>query len=92
MNKLHLADPGIGWYMFHCPGCNTTHSFWTSSPDHPNWNFNNNLENPTISPSHRVSMSEGTICHSFIKDGNIQFLNDSKHHLAGKTVELPPFD
>lgn len=28
------------------------------------------------------------ICHSFIRDGNIQFLSDCTHHLAGKTVPL----
>ena len=29
------------------------------------------------------------LCHSFVTDGRIQFLTDSKHHLAGQTVELP---
>ena len=29
------------------------------------------------------------ICHSFVKDGKIQFLSDCTHALAGKTVELP---
>ena len=28
-------------------------------------------------------------CHSFVRDGKIQFLNDSTHKLAGQTVELP---
>lgn len=28
------------------------------------------------------------ICHSFVKDGMIQFLNDCTHDLAGQTVEL----
>lgn len=28
------------------------------------------------------------ICHSFINDGNIQFLNDCTHKLAGQTVPL----
>jgi len=30
-----------------------------------------------------------TICHSFIKDGMIQFLDDCTHALKGKTVSLP---
>ena len=30
-----------------------------------------------------------TICHSFVRDGKIQFLNDCTHELAGQTVELP---
>lgn len=28
-------------------------------------------------------------CHSWVTDGNIQFLNDCTHALAGKTVPLP---
>lgn len=30
-------------------------------------------------------------CHSFVRDGQIQFLGDCTHALAGKTVPLPPF-
>lgn len=29
------------------------------------------------------------ICHSFVTDGKIQFLNDCSHELAGQTVDLP---
>lgn len=33
-------------------------------------------------------------CHSFVVDGQIQFLSDCTHTLAGQTVELPdwPYD
>jgi hypothetical protein len=30
-----------------------------------------------------------TICHSYVSEGKIQYLNDCTHSLAGKTVELP---
>lgn len=30
-----------------------------------------------------------TVCHSFVTDGKIMFLNDSTHALAGQTVDLP---
>mgnify|MGYP007083431254 CR=1 FL=1 len=30
-----------------------------------------------------------TICHSFVTDGNIQFLGDCTHALAGQAVPLP---
>lgn len=30
-------------------------------------------------------------CHSFVRDGQIQFLDDCSHALAGKTVTLPDF-
>jgi hypothetical protein len=29
------------------------------------------------------------ICHSFVRDGRIQFLSDCTHALAGQTVDLP---
>lgn len=29
------------------------------------------------------------VCHSFVTDGRIQFLNDCTHALKGKTVDLP---
>lgn len=29
-------------------------------------------------------------CHSFVRDGKIEFLSDSTHKLAGQTVDLPP--
>ena len=30
-----------------------------------------------------------SVCHSFITNGQIQFLSDCTHALAGQTVELP---
>lgn len=29
------------------------------------------------------------VCHTFVTDGRIQFLNDCTHALAGQTVDLP---
>lgn len=31
------------------------------------------------------------ICHSFVRDGQIQYLGDCTHEYAGKTVDLPDF-
>lgn len=31
------------------------------------------------------------VCHSFVRDGQIQFLGDCTHELAGKTVPMEPF-
>lgn len=32
------------------------------------------------------------VCHSFVRDGQIEFLNDCTHALAGQTVSLPRWD
>ncbi len=75
---------------FNCPGCGITHGF------NNNWNFNQDYDKPTISPSILVrgysSKGKEIQCHSYITDGNIQFLNDCNHELAGKTVELPEIE
>lgn len=53
----------------------------------PSWNWNGNLEAPTLSPS---ILSNGYCrCHSFLKDGMFQFLNDCDHPLVGQEVPIP---
>lgn len=77
-------------YYFMCPGCKVWHAFSLSIHK-----FNQNFEAPTLQPSYllRYPPSKyrptGLVCHSFIVDGNIRFLNDCTHELAGRTVMLP---
>lgn len=40
----------------------------------------------------RVKGSKNEICHSFVTDGKIKYLNDCTHHLKGQTVDLPDWD
>jgi hypothetical protein len=35
---------------------------------------------------------ECRVCHSFVENGKIRFLNDCTHKLAGRTVDLPDWD
>lgn len=73
--------------IFSCPGCKHEHVINTS------WQFNGDVNKPTFSPSVKVSSPRsGTLCHSFVTDGKIQFLSDCVHELAGQTVELPDMD
>lgn len=81
-----------GEYLSHiCPGCNEEHliPMWGSSP----WQFNNDLENPTLSPSIKLTLQPNkgaeVVCHYFIKNGMIEYCQDSHHDLKGQTVELP---
>lgn len=74
--------------FFHCPGCNGTHG--VPFEGHRAWQFNGDLEKPTISPSLLINahMKNKTRCHLFVKGGKIEFLGDCDHELAGKTVDM----
>lgn len=57
----------------------------------PNWTWNGDTEKPTLKPSilTRTEDANGKIlCHTFITDGKVQFLNDCSHELAGQTLDL----
>ena len=75
-------------YLYNCPGCGCEHAFGLRN-EGGNHVFNLDLDNPTVSPSLLQNFSPDKICHSFIRNGKIQFLSDCWHHLAGQTVELP---
>jgi hypothetical protein len=60
----------------------------------PMWTWNGDHERPTLAPSVVVRLERGDggptrVCHSFVRDGRIQFLADSTHALAGQTAPLP---
>lgn len=68
---------------FWCPACKNIHSVNST------WEFNGDLEKPTIKPSVRVTGGEfGIVCHSYVTDGEIKYLDDSTHDMAGQTVPL----
>lgn len=41
-------------------------------------------------PTHHVEPGQPIVCHSFISDGQWQFLGDCTHTLAGQTVPVVP--
>lgn len=76
--------------IFWCPGCDGYHQIQTKGEKA--WEFNGDYENPTFSPSYVTWLDSGPHafrCHSYIREGNIQFLNDCTHALKGQTVPLP---
>ena len=69
------------------------------------WTFDGNVDRPTFSPSMHIKWGRFAdpnyraepgdedligVCHYFLRAGVIEFLSDSTHALAGKTVPLPP--
>jgi len=61
----------------------------------PSWEWNGDVENPTLSPSIKtwVNLPNGDkICHSFIRNGMIEYLSDCTHEYAGQTLPLLEID
>lgn len=80
-----------GDITFKCPGCGQPHFINYKRDKGPKWDFNGDFNRPTISPSIRVRwdyVDKEHICHSFVRDGKIQFLDDCTHDLKGQTVQL----
>lgn len=92
--KLRTLDDGsVG---FKCPGCGEWH-FLARRPSKsgPSWDFNEDYEKPTFSPSILMLSShkgQKVCCHSYVTDGKIRFLDDCTHGLVGQTVELPDME
>lgn len=81
VTEKHMA------YVFFCPGCGYHHEFDSR------WTFNGDYDKPTFSHSLLINQHKSeSRCHSFVRDGKIEFLSDSFHSLAGQTVELPEVD
>jgi Family of unknown function (DUF6527) len=96
--------PGIP--VIKCPGCGHYHYF--NPPDQPTrggakWEWNGNRDRPTFAPSmletvnppgHPAYVPEfpTSVCHSWVRDGRIEFLADCTHAHAGKTMDLPDWE
>ena len=93
--RFNVISESDGILLFRCPGCNNLpHQIRIKqSPNKCCWGFNNDFDKPTFTPSYLLQWiganDQNCVCHSFITDGNIQFLNDCTHDLAGQTIEIP---
>lgn len=76
-------------HSFYCPGCSCEHHVDLS------WQFNGDFTKPTLTPSVLVNgrpevNGPGMLrCHSFVRDGRLEFLSDCDHALAGSVVDIP---
>ena len=76
-----------GDLVFWCKGCNRYHLVNIDESKSPHWEFNGDYDKPTFNPSILVT-TQNKRCHSFIRDGKIQYLDDCYHELAGQIVDL----
>jgi hypothetical protein len=84
-----IEESGRAFTMW-CPGCERTHRIVDGETG---WAWDGNIDAPTFSPSILVShpRPDGVRrCHSFVKAGAWEFLDDCTHVLAGKSVPMVP--
>lgn len=97
-----LRRGGSGRLYFHCPGCGYPHGVNVDKVGEPKWSYNGDPGKPTFSPSILVTTGRAVdptfekeegdppaVCHTFVREGKIQFLSDCDHVLAGQTVNIP---
>lgn len=87
--QLHLPGP-IPYRMLP-----VTIDSGTRAGTTPNWKWNGSTDMPTLLPSiltRGIRKSGDIVCHSWINDGKVQFLDDCTHELAGKTLDLLDVD
>lgn len=101
--KLRSARGADDKRILHwCPACEGPHAIRIEGGP-PVWTFDGNYDKPTFSPSillfHTETADDNdkplpapvrvTLCHYFIKAGQIVFCSDCPHKLSGQTVDLP---
>jgi hypothetical protein len=85
--------------VMHCPGCGERHFVRVDGPH--KWGFNEDVARPTFSPSVlvRARASDPTdpdavaiesVCHFHVREGNIDYLGDCTHKLAGTSQRMVP--
>lgn len=90
--KVFTQDGVLGGIYVECP-CDRCGGHVFDS----RWEFNGDFNDPTFTPSmlaRHPSPNGGYdhVCHSFVRNGKIEFLSDCTHELAGQTIELPELD
>lgn len=95
------SEGGEVWWYFWCPGCSTHHGYRTQRGEvqsGPTWEFNGDEARPTFTPSllcngnakpedlHPHTTSHR--CHIYVTDGQVRYLGDCTHKLAGQTLPL----
>ena len=76
----------------------TDEAWWTNCGIHTldlgdgKWSFDGNMDAPTINPSIKAIRHYKDVefvCHSYVRNGRIEYQGDSTHSLAGQSIELP---
>ena len=104
--KLRSVEGGC--FMFRCPGCRESHLVgpsWSFNGDVecPTFQPSILVAGKQVERDDAGKWTGGWVrgedgepldmrCHSYVTDGQIQFLGDCTHALAGQTVPLPDME
>lgn len=75
-----------GMLYWYCQGCKHAHSVHIDGKggEQRNWAFTGTPDEPTLHPSLRVFMTvngkDVTLCHNFVRQGKVEYLDDSTGH------------
>lgn len=105
MSKVQMmSDQVYRFWCPGCEDYHIVHVNGKKNGSGATWKFDMNLDRPTFSPSINLrtgiyadanwippNQQEhwSVICHSFVREGRIEYCGDSTHSMRGKTVELP---
>lgn len=92
--KVQFASDGR--LIYDCPGCKCSHGVVTKFKPYGHvsaWFWNESYDKPTINPSVLVKWDfdgniPNKICHHYVENGQLKFLSDCTHELAGQTVDM----
>jgi hypothetical protein len=88
-----VYSPRPGHIMFQCDACGYPHGIPVDGSR--GWTWNGDGDKPTVTPSLLCTMEYGDktrekrVCHTFIVNGQWQYLGDCTHAMAGQTVDIP---
>lgn len=102
MQRTTTQAGGERWW-FWCEGCDTHHAYTTKlgqGETGPCWQGPGDPTAPTFSPSLLCNgntpakdlhpHTTAHRCHLYVRNGQVQYLSDCSHHLAGRTVPISP--
>lgn len=95
-NPNRGRNKAYDFVAYWCQGCNQRHQVTVNA--NGTWVWNGDVNAPTFSPSVKVTWTVGRIemkpqcCHSFVRDGRIEFLSDCTHAFSGQTVDMVEVD